>query len=507
MTKLLLPFCCLILCIRPSAQNMNQSQIQALAKNKLPSAIEEFRDFLSLPNDGNYADQIDLNVDWGLKKMKSLGFATSIVVSKGTKHVYSERKYHSQAPWMLFYIQMDGQPVDTAAWQQDSPYKAELKECDGDDCAIISWEQLKSTWNPDWKIFARSASDSKGPALAFLSALEILNEQKIKPAFNIKVIMDFQEELGSPTLPALVEANQQLLKAEAMLIMDGTRHLSNLPTLTFGARGIATMTLTVYGGSTDLHSGQYGNYAPNPAFKLARLLAAMKDENGRVLIPGYYDGVELSEKEKNILNNLPEDESEIVKTLGIAAPEKVGETYQEALQYPSLNIRGLRAAWVGKEVRTLIPAEALAEIDMRLVPETPAVRQIELVRKFIADEGFHILTAPPTDEERALYPNLIMVTSKEGSKPFRTKLDSPLGEWLGNAMDRTFGEGNYVRTRATGGSQPIAPFITTLDIPAISIRIPNPDNSIHAPNENIRIGNFLEGIEMCLGVLTEKFDK
>jgi acetylornithine deacetylase/succinyl-diaminopimelate desuccinylase-like protein len=507
MTRMISCLFLLLITSESIAQNMDQTQIRSLAKNKLPTAIFNFRDFLALPNDGNYSDQIDINVAWGLKKMKALGLESRVVTSKEIKHVYSEKSYHKNAPWMLFYIQMDGQPVDSLAWFQDSPYQAVLKQCDGDDCAIIPWDRLKTDWNPDWKIFARSASDSKGPAIAFLSALEILNEQKIKPAFNIKVIMDFQEELGSPSLPALVEANKELLKAEAMLIMDGARHLSNLPTLTFGARGIATMTLTVYGGSGDLHSGQYGNYAPNPAFKLARLLAAMKDEDGRVLIPGYYDGVELSEKEKAILNDLPEDESEIIKTLGIAAPEKVGATYQEALQYPSLNIRGMRAAWVGKEVRTLIPAEALAEIDMRLVPETPAERQIALVRKFISDQGFHIVEAPPTNEERAIYPNLIMVKHREGSKPFRTKLDSPLGDWLGSAMDRTFGQGNYVRTRATGGSQPIAPFITTLDIPAISIRIPNPDNSIHAPNENIRLGNFLEGIEMCLGVLTEKLNK
>jgi acetylornithine deacetylase/succinyl-diaminopimelate desuccinylase-like protein len=111
--------------------------------------------------------------------------------------------------------------------------------------------------------------------------------------------------------------------------------------------------------------------------------------------------------------------------------------------------------------------------------------------------------APPTDEERAKYPTIVYFKGKTGSKPFRTEINSEIGDWLGYAMDRATGENNYVKVRATGGSQPMASFIETLDVPAVSIRIPNPDNNIHAPNENIRIGNFLEGIQMCLGILTQ----
>jgi acetylornithine deacetylase/succinyl-diaminopimelate desuccinylase-like protein len=312
-----------------------------------------------------------------------------------------------------------------------------------------------------------------------------------------------QEEMGSPTLPSLVNQHKSLLASKMVLIMDGTRHVSNLPTLNFGARGIATITLKVFGPQSELHSGQYGNYAPNPVFKLARILAGMKDENGRVLIPGFYHGVSLSDAEKEQINNMPASDGDLNYRLGIAANEKVGHTYEESLQYPSLNIRGIRAADVGTAARTVIPADAIAEIDLRLVPETPAERQVGLLKNYIEAMGFHFVDGFPTPEERSQFDDLISFEYRIGSKPFRTDLNGAAGLWLTAAMDRTFGRGNYVKQRTTGGSQPIEPFITALGIPAVSLRIPNPDNNIHAANENLRIGNLQEGIQMCLGVLTQ----
>lgn len=488
------------------AQKVGSKEIERLVDAQFESSVNTLRNFLTYPNNGRNSEDINLNVEWCQDRFLSLGFETQVIESDGIKHVYAQREVQKGAPFLLFYMQIDGQPVDTAEWNQKSPYQAVLKSCVGADCQIIDWKSMNGKWDPDWKIFARSASDSKGPALAFMEALLILKNNKIDPMFNMKVIMDFQEELGSPTLPPLVEKNRDLLKAEAILVMDGTRHPSNLPTLTFGARGIATMTLTVYGASRDLHSGQYGNFAPNPVFQLSKILAGMKDENGKVLIPGYYEGISLSEERKAVLNDLPESKSELLRQLGLSTSDAVGDTYQEALQYPSLNVRGLKAAWVGRNVRTIIPAEAIAEIDMRLVPESPGERQVKLVEEFIRSQGFYIIDSLPTANERLKYSKLIRVQSRIGSKPFRTDLNSELGVWLGKAMDRTFGQGNYIKMQSTGGSQPIAPFISTLNIPAISVRIPNPDNSIHAPNENLRLGNFHEGIRTCLGILTQKYE-
>ena len=505
MKKALL-FCSFFVWMGSFGQLLEKDRIDALADTYFLEGLTTLKEFLKLPNIGSVPENIDTNLEWCQENFEAVGFTTQIVISKGIKHLFAEKKQSKRAPTILFYLQIDGQPVDPSRWDQPDPFDPVLKACNDSNCELLSWDQLSQNYDPNWKIFARSASDSKGPAIAFLQALRILKENKFQEPFNIKVIMDFQEELGSPTLPPLVKANRDLFRADAMLIMDGTRPPANLPTLTFGARGIATLTLTVYGANRNLHSGQYGNYAPNPVFHLSRLLGAMKDESGKVLIPGFYDGIQLTAAQKQRLNSVPEDKEALLKSLGIATPDAVGATYQEALQYPSLNVRGLRAAWVEKEVRTIIPAEAMAEIDMRLVPETPAERQIQLVTAFIQSKGFHVLDTAPTAAERASYSKLIKIESRIGSRPFRTNLDSPLGEWLGAAMEHVFGAGNYIRMQSTGGSQPIAPFITELGIPAISVRIPNPDNSIHAPNENLRLGNFHEGIKMCLGILTQSYD-
>ncbi len=484
------------------AAQLPQKEIGQLTELRTVSAAKELIAFLKIPNNGRLPNHVETNATWCLNTFQKLGFDTKIVSTvKGPPHVFAQKIYDDRLSTILFYLQIDGQPVDSTQWNQADPYTPVLKRRVSDEWQVVDQTALTDPLDPEIRIFARSASDSKGPAIAFITALRILSEQQREPSFNIKVIMDFQEEIGSPTLPALVREQRELFNADAMLIMDGTRHLSNLPTLTFGARGIATISLKVFGAKNDLHSGHYGNFAPNPVFKLARLLAAMKDEKGKVLIPGFYDDVELTEEDKAALHAVPEDLDEIKKSLGVAAQDAVGETYQEALQFPSLNVRGLRAAWTGDKIRTIIPAEAVAEIDMRLVPETPGERMVELVRQFIIDQGFHIVDSEPTDEERLKYPNLIAFSSRIGSKPFRTDMHSELGNWLSRAMAHLF-EDRFVKMRSTGGSQPIAPFISELNIPAVSIRIPNPDNNIHAPNENLRLGNFLEGIRMCLSILT-----
>lgn len=485
-------------------QKMSASQMKQAAEKELPGAISELVSFLKIPNNGRFPDQITQNLKWCEQKFENLGFNTRVLSTAGAPLLFAEKIHDTNAPNVLFYLQIDGQPVDTAKWNQESPYQPVLKAKKGNQWVTQSWSNLADDINSDWRIFARSASDSKGPAVAFMQSLKILNAAGIRPDYNIKVIMDFQEELGSPDLPAAVEQHKNLFKADVLFIMDGTRHLSNLPTLTFGARGIATVTLKVFGARRALHSGQYGNFSPNPVFRLSRLIAGMKDEQGRVLIPGFYEGVELTEAVKKSINGLPEDMDEIKASLGISTPEQVGATYQESLQYPSLNVRGLSAAWVGSEVRTLIPQEAIAEIDMRLVPETPGERQVKLMRDYVLSKGFHLVDSIPSDDERAKYPKLASLHYRLGSRAFRTEFESKAGHWLSAAMTRAFGPDGFVKMRTTGGSQPMAPFINKLGIPAVSIRIPNPDNSIHAPNENLRIGNFLEGIQMCLAVLTEE---
>jgi acetylornithine deacetylase/succinyl-diaminopimelate desuccinylase-like protein len=486
------------------AQRSKTSNLDEIAYRHGVKSFKEFYELLSLQNDAHFPADIEKNVQWCEAAFARRGFTTKRLNTETVPLLLAERPVKNAKKTVLIYLQIDGQPVNPSQWNQESPWKPTLKEKDAQgQWQPIAYERLYEDLNPDWRIFARATSDAKGPAMAFLASLDALNELKSEPNFNMKVIMDFEEELGSPHLPAAVTQYKTDLAADMLIIYDGPRHISNQPTLSFGARGICEITLTVFGPRAPMHSGNYGNYTPNPAMRLARLLAGMKDDKGRVTLPGFYDGVVLTEEEKKILKQVPDDENEIKKFLGIAEPDNIGNNFQESLQYPTLNIRGLDALFIGNEARTLIPDKAVAEIDIRLVPSSNAERLMELVRKHVEDQGYYIVDKEPTEEERMKYPKIASFQSSFSYGPFQTPFNSETGIWLSKAMTKAFGK-EPIKIRTMGGSIPISPFVTTLNIPAVSVPTVNPDNNQHAENENIRVGNYLDAVKTFLAIMLEK---
>ncbi len=482
----------------------DQAALETLSERYARRSVPLLRELLSIPNDAHFPEHVERNVAFMGRVLRERGFAVRKLDTGGPPLLLAELPSRGASRTVLIYLQIDGQPVDPSSWEQSDPWVPVLKQRRGDAWEEIPWSRLDGEWDADWRIFARSASDAKGPVAMFLAALDATQEAELSPTHHIKLILDFEEELGSPHLPAAVERYRNALAADLLVIYDGPRHLSNRPTLTFGARGIATVTLTVFGPRAPQHSGHYGNYAPNPAQRLAALLASMKDDRGRVTIPGFYDGIEIDEETRRILEQVPDDESAMRERLGIAAPDSVAPTYQESLQYPSLNVRGLRSAWVGDEVRTIVPSEAIAEIDVRLTLESDAERLVGLIRDHLSAQGYVVLDGVPSDRERAEHPRLVRFESEISYGAFRTPFDSEGGRWLTAALDRAFG-GDPIRIRTSGGSIPIAPFVQTLGIPAITVPTVNRDNNQHSPNENLRLGNFVEGIRTYLAVLTEPF--
>jgi len=502
-----LPFILLVISFFSVAQKSQSVNYQAMATKHAIASFKEFYELLSLPNDAHYPDDIEKNVQWCEAAFAKRNFTTRRLPTVTVPLLLAERKIKKpvkQTKTVLIYLQLDGQPVNPAQWNQESPWKPTLKgKGVHGNWVPIPYERLYEGYDPNWRIFARAASDAKGPVAAFLAALDALDELKQEPNFNMKVIMDFEEELGSPNLPGAVEKYRNDLAADMFIIFDGPRHISNQPTLSFGARGICTITLTVFGPRNPAHSGNYGNFTPNPAMRLAQLLASMKDDEGRVTIPGFYDGVILTEEEKKILSQVPDDETQLKKFLGIAERDKVGDNFQESIQYPTLNIRGLNALYVGPEARTLIPDKAVAELDIRLVPSSNANRLIGLVRKHVESRGYYIIEGAPTEEERLTYPRIAAFESSISYGPFQTPFNSEVGLWLNRAMVKAFGR-EPIKIRMTGGSIPISPFVTTLGIPAVSVPTVNPDNNQHAENENIRVGNYVDAVKTFLAILTER---
>jgi acetylornithine deacetylase/succinyl-diaminopimelate desuccinylase-like protein len=486
------------------AQKLSTEKIQAVSEKYAVQSFKEFYNLLSLPNDAHFPQDIEKNVQWCEQAFAKRNFTTLRLNTKTVPLLLAERKVKKATKTVLIYLQIDGQPVNPSQWKQESPWKPTLKEKDAQgNWNTIAYEKLYEGYNRDWRIFARATSDAKGPAAAFLASLDAMAELKVETNFNIKVIMDFEEELGSPNLPQAVKEYQKELAADMLIIFDGPRHISNEPTLSFGARGICEITLTTFGPRAPMHSGNYGNYTPNPALRLAKLLASMKDEDGRVTIPGFYDGTTLTEAEKTVLKQVPDDEAQIKKFLGIAEPDTIGGNFQESLQYPTLNIRGLDALFVGKEARTLIPDKAIAEIDIRLVPTSNPERLLGLVRKHVENQGYYLVENEPTEEERMKYPKIASFQSNISYGAFQTPFDSECGVWLTKGMTKAFGK-EPIKIRMMGGSIPISPFVITLGIPAVSVPTVNPDNNQHAENENIRVGNYVDAVKTFLSILTEK---
>lgn len=505
MKKLIIP----ILVFTTGLNLFSQSNIENQIFDIGIESIESFREFLSIKNDANFKNEMKPLIEWGINNFKKYGFEVERLETPELPLLLASKVISEDLNTLLIYLQFDGQPVDNSKWDQENPYKAVLKEKIDNEYRIIDWSRLDNITfddikKEDLRIFARSASDAKGPVMMIINALEIMKRNNIELEYNLKVIMDFEEEISSPNLADAVKKYSSKLKSDALLIFDGPKHPSNLPTLTFGARGISDITLITYGPIVPQHSGHFGNYAPNPVFRMSEILSSMKDPNGRVTIPGFYDGIELDEKTLKILAEVPDDEEKMMNDMQFKKPDNVGKNYQESIQYPSINVRGIESGWVREEVRTIVPSECIAEIDVRLVLESDPIRLHNLIKSHIQELGYYVIDRRPTKDERLKHNKIVTFVSSFDYDAFRTDIESEIGKWLVKSLKKTFGI-EPVKKRTSGGSVPISPFVNTLGIPAVTVPTVNQDNNQHSPNENIKIENYITGIETYLGILTDKF--
>ena len=484
-----------------SAQKKWDTQISS----KLPGVLMNHKEFVSIPNLPSNVAKMYENIEWVKRRYEKVGFQLKTLESSTLPVLFAERIVNAEFKTVLFYFHIDGQSVNPVKWNQKNPFRPVLKEQKENGLwKAIAWSSLQGNVNDDWRIFARAAADDKAPVVMFLSALELLQEQGQNPKINIKIIFDLEEEYGSKGFLSTLTKYKSHYESDYMIIMDGPAHNSNRPTLTFGCRGIATCSITTYGSKLPQHSGHYGNYVPNPVFRLSHLLSSMKDEEGRVLVKDYYKGIKIDGDILKTLNSVPDNTTEINSGLLIQKQEGVGKNYQGALQYPSLNIRQIETSWKGEKLKTIIPEFATASIDVRLVVETDGKKQLEKIKKHIQAQGYTVLDRDPTDEERLKYPKIAKFIGNSGVNAFRTELNSPFGQQLNASLTKAFGK-SPVLIRTMGGTVPIIPAINELKIPAIIVPMVNMDNNQHNPNENIRIGNIRQGIKICLAILNTKF--
>jgi len=489
------------------AREWDDQVIKAAQRN-----VPEFLELLSIPDVADSPPDIERNAVFLQQAFTLRGFKTQLLANAAHRpQVLAELgSSAADAKTVLLYIHFDGQPVIPAEWAQNSPFEPVVKQRD----AQGAWKEvgrerlLAAPFDPELRVFARAASDDKAPIMMLLTAIDLLKAQGKAPASNLKVILDSEEEISSPSLAGVIAADAAAFKADALVILDGPLHGSGRPTLVFGNRGIAQATLVVYGPRSPLHSGHFGNYVPNPAMRLAALLASMKDDAGRVLVEGYYDGIELSAADRATLAATGDDEAALRKRAGIARAERVGVTYQEALQYPSLNVRGMVAAAVGAKGANIVPSEATAELDLRTTPEADGRRLFDQIRKHIEKQGYHLVQGPPSDADRAAYDKLASFSLGPVISAERTSMDSPVGHWAAQALKSATAPdpvGEPVRVRMMGGTVPTDVLVDALHLPFIMVPTVNADNNQHTHDENLRIGNLISGTQTLFSLLVTPY--
>ncbi len=335
--------------------------------------VRDFIDLLSIPNVPGYpAAPVGLakNADEIARRIEKRGVRTRrLEVPGAPPAVYGERATPGATSTVVFYAHYDGQPVDPARWTNGDPFRPYLTDrALADGGKPIPLPSDGAPFPLEARLYARSAGDDKAPVVALLAALDALDEAGIRPTVNLKFFFEGEEELGSPHLARMLAEHRDLLAADLWVFCDGPVHQSRRPQIVFGVRGITSFELTVYGARRELHSGHYGNWAPNPAFDLARLLASMKDDDGRVLVADFERGMEpVGDLERQAIAEAPPVDADLKRELWIDRAERSPERLEEAILHPSLNVRGLASAAVGAAARNVVPDRATAAIDIRLV--------------------------------------------------------------------------------------------------------------------------------------------
>jgi acetylornithine deacetylase/succinyl-diaminopimelate desuccinylase-like protein len=489
-------------------RNATQDEVRTYRRSHEQRIVREFLELLSLPNIASDRENIRRNAAFILEMMRQRGLSPRLLAAttpNAPPAVYGEWRTPGVTRTLVLYAHYDGQPTDPKQWKDTQPWQPVFRSAALESGGEILPPPTDRPINPEWRIYARSASDDKAGVMAILTAIDALKENQIALTSNIKFLFEGEEEAGSGHLGDIINQNKELLEADAWIICDGPVHQSGKKQVVFGARGDLNVDLTVYGAKRPLHSGHYGNWSPNPAMVLAHLLASMKGDDGHVKIAGWYDDAQpLGETERRAIAEAPKYDEELKKQLGLAHTDGGGRSLMELINEPSLNINGFSSGDVGALARNVIPTTATAVLDLRLVKGNDHQRQFDRLLAHVRKQGFYVIDHDPTDAERLEYPLIAKLVPRGGGyNADRTRMDLPLSLSVVEAVQSTVAD-RVVLLPTSGGSLPLSIITERLNTVTISVPIANYDNNQHAENENIRIQNLWDGIETFAALMTMK---
>jgi acetylornithine deacetylase/succinyl-diaminopimelate desuccinylase-like protein len=461
--------------------------------------VEGFVEFLRLNSVSQEPAKVRATGEWLAAAMRARGLEGRVLETGGNPAVFGERRVPGAARTVLIYCHYDTKPIPPAGWLQPDPiapvFRAGLAE---DGAETVPLEGVADGALPGLRVYARGASDDKGPIWCHLQALALMDALDLAPTVNVKFVFDGEEEIGSPFFGPFTEAHRDLLAADVVLVTDGPKHGSGRPTLTGGARGVMKVELVLEAARRDLHSGNFA--APNPAWKLTGLLASMATPDGQPLIEGFEeDVVGPTPGERRMMAALPLDLPALEKELGVRLPE---DYLDRIMFHPTLTIRGLQSGFVGAEANTIIPHRATVSIDIRMVKNQRWDKVYRRLLEHIRAQGLAVLEAdePLPDELRG---RAVRVVDRGGYDPAKTSLELPVSREVIAAVERAHGGEPAVLMPTAGGSVPIWAFTDILGLPTLLVPYANANNRQHSPNEHLRLDHLFQGVRTTAQLLTD----
>lgn len=463
---------------------------RAYTADRKPELTKQYEDFLSIPNVAADPANLQKNADFLIAQLQKRGFETKLLTAPGLPAgtppvVWGEHRVPGAKRTILFYAHYDGQPVTPSEWTNGKPFTP-----------------VEKTVNGELRVYARSAGDDKVSIFAQLTALDALKAANIPLKANIRFIWEGEEENSSIHFAKILAANRALVTGDVWLFCDGPIDPTGRPIVAFGTRGDAHLQITIFGPHRALHSGHYGNWVPNPGMELVQLLAGMKDGDGKVLIPHFYDGmVPMGPAELKAMDEAPNNDAKLKDELWLGRTDGNGKRLIEMITYPSLNINGISAGQTGARAANVIPISAVANLDLRLPVGIDWQVQQQRVIDYVKSKGYFVTSAEPTKEELMGHPHVAWIFGNQGENAARTPMNLPIAVDVIRAVNSASTHGPAVLIPTSGGTGPNYEMEHTTGTRVINVSIANPDDNQHAANENLRMQNLWDGIDIMAALL------